>query len=1326
MATMLHSLRFVRRLNAGCRRLGVSALHRAPTASLTASQRNYVTNAATARRDFDGSTNVDDLLREIDRKSKRFGFVFKWDLEQVLQTVSYRGTMTSMQALLLIRCCGFFMIRESIETRQSYVNRVWDVAKSLNVPMDVSHYNALLLVYLDNDTDFSPLEILVELKEKNITPNRVTFQRLIEQYCKKGDIAGATKILEHMSEHDIPLNESIFNSLILGHSSADDVPSALKILDIMKQANVEPTSRTYAAIMCVHAKQGDIGSIKSVLDECRNKDITFTDKEILDVIYTLAINKHEDYVDELLSNVDKSSNYNRNTITAICKLLDKHEDHVAYKLQKSLVKVSSNYSDEFKSDGQLFLKKLITNTSDVNTIIKYCNLMVEENVNTSAFENALFFAYKNNLPHLAFPLLKAMKNAGRDVREHYFYPILVANNKSNNFQGTFSTVKTMMTDFGISPLILTIKDYVIPYMVGDYISNLTTLINNNLSFSTATNAILLHLLENNKIRQAVKFITNTQMLCRVKLLERPLIQAFLSTKDVNSLVKILHYNVCTSGKKPEEQNNVEQDEDTKNLYNPYKLVNYVISEIVKELSSYDIEVISNILQELLDSGIALERATVDQIKKKLGKSITSEIENNLTLLTSENLKPMPLKKNTNVKEQQFRSKNLSYLEEKAETSIEHKMMLVQERAKLMNLAAVEKLQKELDEQNPTYSIGYCASLMEFYSKAENVEEADKWYKRLQEVDANISLDKAKVLNYANVLVKSDRWMDALNILEHSVRDEDTNREKACERLLITVSKICPDQMETFFKKLLDRKLITEVTATMLSPIIKYHLNAGDLEKALEKFKWACNTYKVTPHKSGLMTKLIQNEDAKTLQDVTGLCTQIYGESNALFDLAVCFFECDRPKQARKILETPGLRIKPDRVRYTASNYAYNHETEQLEKFIKLVSGLRYEHNQLYNMLLDLYEKENNWEKSLALWTQMQEDNVQPSVKFMNQLENILRTNNQAVPIAKSEEAQVFESSVENFRKAIENGQISEAKEILVKIPEDIRSNYLLQLIDHYLDVEDIDEALKNLKDFWEMQHKSEPPFQRTVSSILEKLINSNDFQNIFQVMIDTKQFCKKRNQNFTFTYTLNKTFYESNKYEDLFDYMEKLLNDKAVAENIALMFHSTVAVQYLLDKPEFEEKFKNFAFKASEYNVNGPLNTLWIHKFLSNSPDTESFFKEHLNVFQSINAMYACKETGAWNKMPELSKFLTESNIKYDNKRKNVAMMLRLIENADIPNKYNIAFECLRNVVKVVPLNAINKNLINPIEENCEDKEAFEALRTDGESKPRSQEAATG
>lgn len=47
------------------------------------------------------------------------------------------------------------------------------------IPLDISHYNALLKVYLENEHKFSPTELLAMLEKQGVQPNRVTYQRLI-------------------------------------------------------------------------------------------------------------------------------------------------------------------------------------------------------------------------------------------------------------------------------------------------------------------------------------------------------------------------------------------------------------------------------------------------------------------------------------------------------------------------------------------------------------------------------------------------------------------------------------------------------------------------------------------------------------------------------------------------------------------------------------------------------------------------------------------------------------------------------------------------------------------------------------------------------------------------------------------------------------------------------------------------------------------------------------------------------------------------------------------------------------------------------------------
>lgn len=44
-----------------------------------------------------------------------------------------------------------------------------------------------------------------------------------------------------------------------------------------------------------------------------------------------------------------------------------------------------------------------------------------------------------------------------------------------------------------------------------------------------------------------------------------------------------------------------------------------------------------------------------------------------------------------------------------------------------------------------------------------------------------------------------------------------------------------------------------------------------------------------------------------LQRLMDLCMEAHGEMDALYDLAFSFIECGKMRQAKKVLDTPGLR-----------------------------------------------------------------------------------------------------------------------------------------------------------------------------------------------------------------------------------------------------------------------------------------------------------------------------------------------------------------------------------------------------------------------------------
>lgn len=67
---------------------------------------------------------------------------------------------------------GELVPEELPEQRTLLVQKIWNILTEKGIPMDISHYNALLRVYLENEHPFSPAQFLEELERKGLQPNR--------------------------------------------------------------------------------------------------------------------------------------------------------------------------------------------------------------------------------------------------------------------------------------------------------------------------------------------------------------------------------------------------------------------------------------------------------------------------------------------------------------------------------------------------------------------------------------------------------------------------------------------------------------------------------------------------------------------------------------------------------------------------------------------------------------------------------------------------------------------------------------------------------------------------------------------------------------------------------------------------------------------------------------------------------------------------------------------------------------------------------------------------------------------------------------------------
>ncbi|MED6270987.1 hypothetical protein CHARACLAT_015825, partial [Characodon lateralis] len=251
----------------------------------------------------------DWALTKLDSSVRRTGRITKTLLLRIFHDICRTGYPSGNQALLLLRSCGSLLPEMPMEERNELAHRVWDKLQELGAQYDVSHYNALLKVYLQNEFKFSPTDFLAKMEAANIQPNRVTYQRLIAAYCQNGDIEGASTILGFMKSKDLPITEAVFSSLVTGHARAGDIESAANILSVMRGAGVEPSPDTYVTLLNAYAEKGDLESMKETLEAAESADCSLMDRDIMQVIFTLAKAGHQQHIPEMIERLRHERGY---------------------------------------------------------------------------------------------------------------------------------------------------------------------------------------------------------------------------------------------------------------------------------------------------------------------------------------------------------------------------------------------------------------------------------------------------------------------------------------------------------------------------------------------------------------------------------------------------------------------------------------------------------------------------------------------------------------------------------------------------------------------------------------------------------------------------------------------------------------------------------------------------------------------------------------------------------------------------------------------------------------------------------------------------------
>ncbi|KAL2738561.1 hypothetical protein V1477_011920 [Vespula maculifrons] len=468
-------------------------------------------------------SDIDNILNKINNKFQYKGIIDKHLLEEIIYFIEIHGKLDSSQAFSTLHYCAL-LIQCTEEQRIKFINTFWKLCNIYNVPMNVSLYNMLLQLYVQNKYKFSPLEILSDMKKRSIEPNEDTYKKILEYYCKNGNMEDAITIFKYMKNENYPLDIDIFNLIIMGYFEIGELSNAIDVLTIMPKINLIPSNETYTTLMCGFAKNNDIESIQELLFRCEKKKVNFTNKNILDVIYAFIVHKNVDYVDEMLDILRKP--YEAEGIDFFGKVIDIKQEDIATKILFYMHPHIRN--DFFKNKYEnFFINKFIYSNVIPEKIIDMCRHFYTKFNNIQTFTEAIYISFKHDNDLLTSKLLKEWKN-----------------------NGLLDYVKDMITIYDVIPCAHTIANFIIPNLLSNNIISVFLLEELGIPEEVARNAILYSLLNKNKTKSAFMYVLDYPICYRDFILGSSLRQALFNTYDIYAYLEIARnlYTETSSGK----------------------------------------------------------------------------------------------------------------------------------------------------------------------------------------------------------------------------------------------------------------------------------------------------------------------------------------------------------------------------------------------------------------------------------------------------------------------------------------------------------------------------------------------------------------------------------------------------------------------------------------------------------------------------------------------------------------------------------------------------------------------------------------------------------
>merc|ERR1719443_2269267 len=113
----------------------------------------------------------------------------------------------------------------------------------------------------------------MDMRERKIAPNVITFSTMIRGFCRKGDVPAALTCLDELYRERPRLkpDEIVYNTLLEGCAKANLVTEAERIFSEMQREGLRPSSYTLTVIVKLLGQARCSGRSVELVDEVTAK-----------------------------------------------------------------------------------------------------------------------------------------------------------------------------------------------------------------------------------------------------------------------------------------------------------------------------------------------------------------------------------------------------------------------------------------------------------------------------------------------------------------------------------------------------------------------------------------------------------------------------------------------------------------------------------------------------------------------------------------------------------------------------------------------------------------------------------------------------------------------------------------------------------------------------------------------------------------------------------------------------------------------------------------------------------------------------------------------